>query len=91
MTDARRLLPPLILIGAFLVGWELYARASGVSPFVLPPPSRVLASLWEFRDEAWRHTLPTVGETVVGFAFSIVAGTAAAVAIAVGSWNVLGS
>jgi ABC-type nitrate/sulfonate/bicarbonate transport system permease component len=81
VTDLRRLGPPLILVGAFLVGWELYARASGVSPFVLPPPSRVLASLWEFRDEAWRHTLPTVGETVVGFAFSIVAGTAAAVAM----------
>jgi NitT/TauT family transport system permease protein len=76
-----RLVAPLVLVTAFLVGWELYARASGVSPFVLPPPSRVLASLWEFRDEALRHTLPTVGETVVGFAFSIVAGTAAAVAM----------
>jgi ABC-type nitrate/sulfonate/bicarbonate transport system permease component len=76
---ARRLVPPLVLVGAFLVAWELYARGSGVSPFVLPPPSRVVASLWEFRDEAIRHTLPTVGETVVGFAFSIVAGTAAAV------------
>ena len=81
MTDARRLVAPLVLVGVFLVGWELYARASGVSPFVLPPPSRVLASLWEFRDEAWRHTLATVGETVVGFAFAIVAGTAAAVAM----------
>jgi ABC-type nitrate/sulfonate/bicarbonate transport system permease component len=77
----RRLVAPLALVVAFLVVWELYARASGVSPFVLPPPSRVLASLWEFRAEAWRHTLPTVGETVVGFAFSIVAGTAAAVAM----------
>jgi NitT/TauT family transport system permease protein len=76
-----RLVAPLVLVTAFLVGWELYARASGVSPFVLPPPSRVLASLWEFRDEALRHTVPTVGETVVGFAFSIVAGTAAAVAM----------
>jgi ABC-type nitrate/sulfonate/bicarbonate transport system permease component len=81
VTDPRRIVPPLLLVGAFLVGWELYARASGVSPFVLPPPSRVLASLWEFRDEAWRHTLPTVGETVVGFAVSIVAGTAAAIAM----------
>ena len=81
MSDARRFLPPVLLVGGFLVAWELYARLSGVSPFVLPPPSRVLASLWEFRDEALRHTIPTVGETVVGFAFSIAAGTAAAVAM----------
>ena len=81
MSDARRFVPPLLLVGAFLAVWEVYARASGVSPFVLPPPSRVLASLWEFRDDALRHTIPTVGETVVGFGFSIAAGTAAAVAM----------
>jgi ABC-type nitrate/sulfonate/bicarbonate transport system permease component len=81
MTGGRRFVAPLVLVGLFLVGWELYARASGVSAFVLPPPSRVLASLWEFRDEALRHTVPTVGETIAGFAFSIVAGTAAAVAM----------
>jgi ABC-type nitrate/sulfonate/bicarbonate transport system permease component len=77
----RRYAAPLVLVGLFLVAWELYARGSGVSPFVLPPPTRVLASLWEFRNEALRHTVPTVGETIAGFAFSIVAGTAAAVAM----------
>jgi NitT/TauT family transport system permease protein len=78
---ARRLVPPLLLVTMFLLLWELYARASGVSPFVLPPPSRVMASLWEFRDEALRHTLPTVGETLVGFAVSVAAGVAAAIAM----------
>lgn len=81
MTATRRLGPPLLLVGAFLVAWELYARASGVSQFVLPPPTRILASLWEFRGEAVRHTLPTLGETIVGFGVSIVAGIAAAVAM----------
>jgi ABC-type nitrate/sulfonate/bicarbonate transport system permease component len=81
VTAGRRLGPPLLLVGAFLVAWELYARASGVSPFVLPPPTRVLGSLWDFRGEAVRHTLPTVGETVVGFGLSVAAGIAAAVAM----------
>ena len=81
MTGSRRLVAPLLLVGAILIGWELYARGSGVSPFVLPPPSRVVASLWEFRDQALRHTIPTVGETIVGFAFSIAAGVAAAVSM----------
>jgi len=77
----RRLVPPLILVAFLLLAWELYARLSGLSAFVLPPPSRVVASLWEFRDEALRHTIPTVGETLVGVAFSIAAGVAAAVSM----------
>jgi len=81
LSTARRLWPPLLLVGLFLLAWELYARSSGVSPFVLPPPSRVVASLWEFRDQAFRHTLPTLGETLVGFTISILAGIGAAVAM----------
>ena len=81
MSTARRLWPPLLLVGLFLLAWELYARSSGISPFVLPPPSRVVASLWEFRDQAFRHTLPTLGETLVGFTISILAGIGAAVAM----------
>ena len=42
-----------------------------MSPFVLPSPSRVLDSLWEFRDEAIRHAVPTIVETLVGFTVSI--------------------
>lgn len=73
--------PPAVLVALFLVAWELYARASGVSPFVLPPPSRVIESLWEFRAEAFRHLAPTVAETLVGFAVSIAAAIGAAVAM----------
>jgi ABC-type nitrate/sulfonate/bicarbonate transport system permease component len=71
--------PPAVLVAVFLAAWELYARASGVSPFVLPAPSRILESLWEFRDQAIRHAVPTVMETLVGFAVSIAAAVAAAV------------
>jgi ABC-type nitrate/sulfonate/bicarbonate transport system permease component len=77
----RRLGPPVALVAALLIAWELYARASGVSPFVLPPPSRVLASLWQFRELALRHAIPTVVETLLGFAVSIVAAVAAAIAM----------
>ncbi len=71
--------PPAIVVALFLVAWELYARASGVSPFVLPPPSRVVASLWEFRGEAFRHLVPTVVETLAGFGVSIAAAIGAAI------------
>jgi len=73
--------PPAILVAAFLVAWELYVRASGVSPFVLPPPSRVLESLWLFRQDALRHAVPTIVETLVGFGVSIAAAVGAAIAM----------
>ena len=36
-------------------------------------------SLWTFRDEAFRHAVPTIVETLVGFSVSIAAAIAAAV------------
>jgi ABC-type nitrate/sulfonate/bicarbonate transport system permease component len=77
----RRLGPPLALVAVVLAFWELYARSSGVSPFVLPAPSQVLGALWDFRGEAVRHAVPTIVETAVGFAASILAATATAVAL----------
>jgi len=82
----RRLGPPLLLIAILLVGWELYARGSGVSPFVLPAPSHVVGALWTFRGEAARQALPTVIETATGFAASIIAAVAVAVALDRVSW-----
>jgi ABC-type nitrate/sulfonate/bicarbonate transport system permease component len=82
----RRLGPPLLLVGLLLVVWEAYARASGVSPFVLPAPSQVLAALWDFRGEAVRHLVPTIVETLVGFSASIVLATAVAIALDRVAW-----
>ncbi len=77
----RRFGPPLALVATILVAWEIYARLSGVSPFVLPSPTRILVSLWEFRADALRHAGPTIVETIAGFGVSIVAATLAAVAL----------
>lgn len=80
-TGWRRYGPPVALVAAILVAWEVYARASDVSPFVLPAPSRVLGSLWDFRDLAVRHSVPTITETIAGFAVSILLATAAAIVL----------
>jgi ABC-type nitrate/sulfonate/bicarbonate transport system permease component len=82
----RQLGPPLLVVALLLLAWEAYARASGVSPFVLPAPSRVLVALWEFRDDALRHLVPTVIETAVGFGISILAATAVAIALDRVAW-----
>ncbi len=78
---ARSIGPPVVLVAILLAAWELYARTSGVSPFVLPAPSQVVGALLDPRSDAIRHTIPTVIETAVGFSVSIVAATLVAVAL----------
>ena len=68
----RARLPTIALIAAILVGWELYVRLAGVSPVVLPSPTRIAGALWEYRDDAARHALPTLIETLVGFGTAVV-------------------
>jgi ABC-type nitrate/sulfonate/bicarbonate transport system permease component len=74
----RRLGPPLVLVVAVLAGWEVYCRLTGLSPVLLPAPSRVLEQLWAFRSDALRHTIPTVVEAVVGLGLSVVFAAGAA-------------
>jgi NitT/TauT family transport system permease protein len=75
----RRIGPPIIVIGAILVAWEGYCRLAGISPVVLPPPTRIVEQLWAFRGDAVRHAIPTLAETGVGLLISIVVSVVAAV------------
>lgn len=63
--------PPVALVATILVAWEVGCRASAVSPFVLPAPTRILEQLWLFRADALRHAVPTLTEALVGLAVSI--------------------
>ncbi len=76
-----RVTPPVLVIVGLLVAWEAYVDLSGVSPIVLPAPSRILSALVDFRDLAVEHTIPTLLETLVGFGVSIAAATAVAIAM----------
>jgi ABC-type nitrate/sulfonate/bicarbonate transport system permease component len=73
--------PPLLVTAAIVVAWEAYCRAAAVSPVVLPAPSRILEQLWAFREDAIRHTVPTLIETGVGLVVAIVVSIAAAAAM----------
>jgi ABC-type nitrate/sulfonate/bicarbonate transport system permease component len=75
----RRLAPPLVLVASIVFAWEAWCRLSGVSPVVLPAPSRIIEALWDARADAVRHTLPTLGETVTGLAVSIAFAVVAAI------------
>jgi NitT/TauT family transport system permease protein len=49
---------PLILLAVIVALWELLTTGLGVSEFIFPSPSRILAQTIEFRDvilgHAWR-------------------------------------
>ena len=78
---ARRWGPPLVVVGAVIVAWEAYCWASGISSVVLPAPTRILGQLWTFRDDAVRHSIPTLVETAMGLSLSILVSVMAAVAM----------
>ena len=65
-------LPVILIPAAVIGGWELYCRASGIDPTVLPAPSRIAEKTWEARDVAATHAWQTIKETLIGFSASIV-------------------
>ena len=75
----RDRLPTVALVAGLLLAWEAYVRLAGVEPVVLPSPTRILGALWDYRDDAVRHALPTLLETVVGFLLAVLLAIVAAV------------
>ena len=80
-----RVLPPIVLVLVVVGIWEVAVRLTAVDPIVLPAPSRVLGSLWDQRQVAATHLLPTLVEALVGCAVS--AAFAVVVAIGLDRWE----
>lgn len=76
----RLVLPWVVIVGLFLF-WEIVVRAFDIEQFVLPSPSAIFASGWQWRwpilDNAWQ----TFMTTIVGFVIAVVIGLAGGVAI----------
>ena len=73
--------PPVLLVAALVLIWEVYVRLAGLDPIVLPPPSRVVGSLWDAREVAAGHLVPTLVEALTGCAVSVVLATLTAIAL----------
>ncbi len=76
----RRVLPWGVIAGLFLL-WEIAVYVFAIESFVLPAPSAIFAAGWQWHwvilDNAWQ----TFMTTAIGFAFAIVIGLVAGVAI----------
>jgi putative hydroxymethylpyrimidine transport system permease protein len=76
---------PWTAIGASLAGllaWEASVRLFDVPPFLLPAPSRVMATLVVRFGLIWPDALVTLGEMVGGLVIGVVAGVTAALLMA---------
>jgi NitT/TauT family transport system permease protein len=76
----RLVLPWVVIIGLFLF-WEIVVHVFEIEQFVLPAPSAIFASGWQWRwpilDNAWQ----TFMTTLIGFLIAVVIGLAAGIAI----------
>jgi NitT/TauT family transport system permease protein len=76
----RVILPWIVIIVIFLI-WELFVRIFQIEPFVLPAPSAIFASGWQWRwpilDNAWQ-TFVTTG---IGFAVAVIFGLLSGIAV----------
>ena len=80
-TGIARWGPPLVLVGLVVLAWEAYVRIAGLDPITLPPPSRVVGALWDFREAAAGHLVPTLVEAITGCALSVILAVATAIAL----------
>jgi NitT/TauT family transport system permease protein len=77
---ARRALPWFVIIAMF-VFWEFVVRVFQIQQFVLPAPSAIFESLWQWRGPILENSWQTLMTTLVGFAFAIVIGGLGGIAL----------
>jgi NitT/TauT family transport system permease protein len=66
----QQVLPPAIFTVVLFVGWEVICRTFGIPVTILPAPSNIFASLWEFRAAIIDNSWVTLWTTLVGFALA---------------------
>lgn len=82
MTGTIRRAAEVLLFGAVLIIlWEGGVRLFEVKPYLLPSLSAIAEETWRARSQLWHHSLVTLGEVALGFAFAIVLGVALAALI----------
>ena len=82
----RAVLPPLVPLVAVTLLVEVAVRQQWVRAFLVPAPSTVARTLWDEAPQFRALLLETTTASLAGFALSIAAGIAIAVALSSGAW-----
>jgi|SRR5262245_25418297 len=75
----RRVLPWVVIVLLFAL-WELVVWVFTIEPFLLPAPSAIFASGWQWRwpilDNAWQTFLTTTAGFLIAVVFGLIGGVA---------------
>jgi putative hydroxymethylpyrimidine transport system permease protein len=82
----ERLWPPLVAMVALLGIWEGAVLLFGLPDYLLPRPSKILATLIAKANILWPEALVTLAEMVGGFVLGTAAGVLAALVMAQARW-----
>ena len=72
---------PWVVIAVFFLVWEIAVHLFSIPRFVLPAPTKIFATLWEYRWPILDNSWQTLMTTSVGFAFAVVFGLVGGVLI----------
>jgi len=72
----KNIVAAILIFGALIGAWEMFARTSGVSSVLLPAPSEIGKYLWKviLNGELWSASLVTMRRLLVGYAIGLAAG-----------------
>jgi NitT/TauT family transport system permease protein len=76
----RRLLLPVLVIALLIVAWDVAIRVLGIPPYVIPTPASVWQALVKERGRLLDNSVPTIVESLGGFALGNLVAIAAAIA-----------
>ncbi len=78
--------PAFVLAITLLALWELYVRATQVSPLILPAPTAIIQALVNNWGVIYDNTVQTLLETVLGIGAAILLGLLLAILLDTSSW-----
>jgi len=81
-SSLERMIPWIVIVGTVSI-WEIGCRIIAVPKYILPSPSLIAISLWEFRAAVALHGLQTLYTTVLGFLLGVTAGMILGVAVGI--------
>ena len=76
LVAGRRIILPLLLAALVALAWEYGTQAAHLSTLIIVPPSAVWKVLERSIGILWLQTIPTVTETLTGFALASIVGLA---------------
>lgn len=77
----RRKIASAALIAGFFVFWELACLIGGISDLILPRPTQIVATLYQYAPGIWPHAKQTLYVTLFGFSLGVLIGLSLGVLI----------